>query len=123
MGEHKFFLSETNWVDGGEIKEETNWVRKESYEKKIIEDKEVEPRVSYGRKFLFLLKNNYKTQSILLVRQCFKHIWFLTIRVFCTRFCPVNLHLEIVSHTRFSLSKIESSGLDLLEMKFVLNLA
>ena len=49
MGEHKFFLRETNWVDGGEMKEETNWVRKESCEKKKIEDKEVEPRVSYGR--------------------------------------------------------------------------
>ena len=34
MGENKFFLRETNWVDGGEIKEETNWVRKESCEKK-----------------------------------------------------------------------------------------
>ena len=34
MGEHKIFLRETNWVDGGEIKEETNWVRKESCEKK-----------------------------------------------------------------------------------------
>ena len=43
----------------------------------------------------FLLKNNYKTQSILLVKQRFKHIWFLIIRVLCTWFCPVNLHLEI----------------------------
>ena len=34
MGEHKIFLREMNWVDGGEIKEETNWVRKESCEKK-----------------------------------------------------------------------------------------
>ena len=35
-----------NWVDGGEIKEETNWVRKESYEEKK-KDREVKPRVSY----------------------------------------------------------------------------
>ena len=34
MGEHKIFLRETNWVNGGEINEETNWVRKESCEKK-----------------------------------------------------------------------------------------
>ena len=34
MGEHKIFLRETNWVDGGEIKEETNWVRKEKLWKK-----------------------------------------------------------------------------------------
>ena len=34
MGEQKIFLRETNWVDGGEMKEETNWVRKESCEKK-----------------------------------------------------------------------------------------
>ena len=32
------------------------------------------------------LKNNYKTQTILLVRQYFKHILFLTIRVQWTRF-------------------------------------
>ena len=44
MGEHKIFLRETNWVDGGEIKEETNWVRKEKlWKKKKIEDNEVEP--------------------------------------------------------------------------------
>ena len=48
-----------------------------------------------SRNYGFLLKNNYKIQSILLVRQRFKYIWFLIIRVLCTRFCPVNLHLEI----------------------------
>ena len=34
----------------------------------------------------FLKKKNYKTQTILLVRQRFKHIWFLTIRVQMTQF-------------------------------------
>ena len=85
----------------------------------------------------FLLKNNYKTQSILLVKQRFKHIWFLIIRVLCTRFCPVNLHLEIECltldfHTHLEIEfltldflKAKSSPLDsiLLEMKFVSNIA
>ena len=42
-------------------------------------------------------------------------------RVSHTRF-PYSLRNR-VSHTQFSQSKIESSGLDLLEMKFVSNLA
>ena len=70
--------------------------------------------------FYFLFLNNYKIQTILLVRQRFKHIWFLTIQVQCTRFCLVNLHLEIECLT-LSQNKIESSKLDLLEMKFVSN--
>ena len=39
-----------------------------------------------GPKWYFHFKNNYKTQTILLVRQRFKYIWFLTIRVQRTRF-------------------------------------
>ena len=45
------------------------------------------------------LENNYKIQTISLVRKRFKHIWFLIIRVLYTRFCPVNLHLEIKCET------------------------
>ena len=49
-----------NWVDGGEIKEESNWVRKESYEEKK-KDRKVEPRVSYkGTKFL-KMRRSYKS--------------------------------------------------------------
>ena len=33
-----------------------------------------------------ILENNYKIQTISLVRKCFKLIWFLTIRVQRTRF-------------------------------------
>ena len=67
----------------------------------------------------FLLKNNYKIQSILLVRKRFKHIWFLTIRVLYTRFCPVNLHLEIKCETLdfHTHLEIECLTLDFLRVK------
>ena len=79
------------------------------------------------------LKNNYKFETMLLVRQHFKLFSFLTIRVQRTRFCHLKMHLEIdceklefenrVSHTQFpsafSNGKIKSSGLELLETKIV----
>ena len=40
----------------------------------------------YLKPRFFKKKNNYKTQTILLVRQRFKHIWFLIIRVQMTQF-------------------------------------
>ena len=41
----------------------------------------------------FFKKNNYKTQTILLVRQCLKLIWFLTIRVKRTRFWEAEMSI------------------------------
>ena len=79
------------------------------------------------------LKNNYKSETMLLVRQPFKLVSFLTIRVLKTRFCHLKMHLEIeceklefenqVSRTQFpsafSNGKIKPSGLELLETKIV----
>ena len=43
--------------------------------------------LSWQRSFIrIFLENNYKIQTILLVRKRFKHIWFLTIRVQRGRF-------------------------------------
>ena len=41
------------------------------------------------------LKNNYKSETMLLVRQRFKLFSFLTIRVQRTWFCYLKMHLEI----------------------------
>ena len=92
------------------------------------------------------LKNNYKSEAMLLVRQRFKLFLFLTIRVQMTRFCHLKMHLKIecetlelkmyleiecetlvfqtrMSHTRFpsafSNGKIESFELELLETNIV----
>ena len=69
------------------------------------------------------LENNYKTQTISLVRKRFKLFWFLTIRVQRTRFVgsqtgqksspldSVSKHRNRVQWTRFLSKKIESTEL------------
>ena len=79
----------------------------------------------YLKPGFFFKKNNYKTQTILLVRQRFKHIWFLTIRVQMTQFLGYKSSIlpaaEVdkvsksvrnqVHWTRFLYIEIESFGL------------
>ena len=59
----------------------------------------------------FFFKNNYKTQTISLVRQRLKLIWFLTIRVQRTRFSSPRSPGNRVHWTRFLFMEIESNGL------------
>ena len=79
---------------------------------------------------IFFFLNNYKTQTILLVRQRLKLIWFLTIQVqvdigleiefiglgFCTwkSSLSVFLHGNRAQSTQFSFMELESTWLDLL---------
>ena len=51
--------------------------------------------IYYIPKTWIFLKNNYKSETMLLVRQHFKLFSFLTIRVQRTWFCYLKMHLEI----------------------------